>query len=1057
VSKQLRILVSVVASLALIAAAVGFVLARGGGADSKERREAEARGASHEMREALEKHSSLNKQRAIPLAFISEKLAQQSGDPEATGEIQNGPSQESYDQRAYPHKVIDAAQQHGSARAAARVADRATTKQGRDVLADSLQSDVGPASWQAVGPNGGLVAHEATYTGNPAHVAGRTTSLATTGACTAGSCTLYAGTAGGGLWKTTNALAATPTWTSVGANLPSNAIGSITIGSDGSIWVGTGEPNGSSDSEAGLGLFKSTNGGTTFTKVSTQVLGGDFTLNRSVGAVAIDPNDPQHILVGTAVARHGSSSVNGGRFTPPGSPQIGLYETTNGGGSWSLALSETADAGDPTSPNGGDFFRGGISKILFDPTHAGVAYASMFDYGLYRATAAGGAWTRIYSIHNPGAVATSPTNRVEFATASLGGGATRIYLGDATYFNDATSGLLRTDDATAATPAWTALSSATKGTPGYGSYNFCHGQCSYDMVVSSPPGLPDEVFLSGAMNYNELQVFGGPGSSNGRAVVRSADAGVDFTDMTNDVNNNGLHPDHHALIFVNTGGPETFFSGSDGGVVRQSGPYVDHSADCAARPALAGADLVDCLQYLSAIPTSNDDRPNVGLQTLQFQSVSVGGNGIVQGGTQDNGTWESDQSGFAETVGGDGGQSGFDHANKAIRFHSYFNPQHDVSFDNGSPTSWDWISDPFNEASSFYTPLTVDPVTSGTVFNGLQHIWRTTDNGGDQPFLDQYCNELTGDYAHRPHPCGDWVTLGGAAGDLSGGNAANYVVAVERAPSNATTMWAGTRLGRIYVSSNANAAAASVTYTRLDQSAGLPQRFPSGIAIDPANPNHAYISYSGYSAYSPGGHVYDVTFNPGTGTATATDLSANLGDQPITDIVYVPAAHALFASTDYGVVTRSSTGGGGWVGTPGLPIVAVYGLTYDAAGQTLYAATHGRSVWKIGVATAVSATTITATAPRKVKSRKPFNVSATVTSTGGTPTGTVQVYNGTRLIGTGTVVGGKVTIRIAKGLRKPGIHILTVKYLGTDTFAPSQTTVKVKVKTRKHHRHHHHH
>ena len=113
--------------------------------------------------------------------------------------------------------------------------------------------------------------------------------------------------------------------------------------------------------------------------------------------------------------------------------------------------------------------------------------------------------------------------------------------------------------------------------------------------------------------------------------------------------------------------------------------------------------------------------------------------------------------------------------------------------------------------------------------------------------------------------CGDWVTLGGAAGDLSGGNTANYVVAVERARSNASTLWAGTRLGRIYVSSNANAAAASVTYTRLDLSAGLPQRFPSSIAIDPANPNHAFISYSGYSAYSPGGHVYEVTYNPGAG------------------------------------------------------------------------------------------------------------------------------------------------------------------------------------------------
>jgi Bacterial Ig-like domain (group 3) len=1152
VSKQVRVLVSVVAAFVLIAAGVGLTMARGGGTDGKQReRETEARGAGHEMREALEKHQTLNKQRMMPLAFLSEKLAQASGDPEATGEIQNGPNQESYDQRAYPKTVIEPVQQRRASQAADRLSDRAKTSAGRQVLASTLGDSASAgdgndvvSGWQPVGPNSGTVVPEATYTGNGAVVAGRTTSLATTGACTVASCTVYAGTAGGGLWKTTNALAGTPTWKAVGTNIPSNAIGSITIAADGSIWVGTGEPNGSSDSEAGLGLFRSTDGGATFTKVSTNVASGDFTLNRSVGAVAIDPNNPQHILVGTAVARHGSSSVNGGRFTPPNAPKVGLYETINGGTSWTLALSEASDVVNPSSPTGADFFRGGISKILFDPTHAGVAYASMFDYGLYRATAAGGAWTRIYSIASPGAAGTSQTNRIEFATASLAGGATRIYLGDATYFGTV-SGLLRTDDATTATPAWTVLSSATKGTDGYGSYNFCHTQCSYDMVVASPPGLPDEVFLSGSMNYNELQVFGGPGSSNGRAVVRSADAGVKFTDMTNDISDNGLHPDHHALIFVNTPGVETFFTASDGGVVRENGPYVNRSADCSSRPGLSGADLVDCQQYLSAIPTNNEDNTNLGLQTLQFQSVSVGSNGQVQGGTQDNGTWESDQSGFAETVGGDGGQSTFDRSDPSVRMHSYFNPQHDVSFDSGSPTSWDWVSDPLlnsGESSSFYVPLTADPVTSGTVFDGLQHIWRTTDNGGPQAFLDLHCNEFTGDFTVT---CGDWVPLGGAAGDLSGGTATNYVVAVERAPSDATTLWAGTRLGRIYVSSNANAAAASVTYTRIDTLAGvtLPARFPSGIAVDPTNPNHAFISYSGYSAYSPGGHVYEVTYNPGAGTATATDLSADLGDQPVTDLVYAPATHSLFAATDFGVLARLTTGSSGWVSTPGLPVVAVYGLTFDGAGNELYAATHGRSIWKIstrsvavsvtathvpdpstyGSASSVSVTvagaggtptgsvtvkegaitlgtgtlsggtasvalpatlsagthsltvqysgdpshdaatgnvtahvnqatsTVTASAPKKVKAKKPFDVSATVSSPGGTPTGTVQLYDGTKLIGTGTLAGGKVTIHLAKGLKKKGTHTLTVKYLGSTNFSASQTSVKVEVKKKHHH------
>ena len=44
-------------------------------------------------------------------------------------------------------------------------------------------------------------------------------------------------------------------------------------------------------------------------------------------------------------------------------------------------------------------------------------------------------------------------------------------------------------------------------------------------------------------------------------------------------------------------------------------------------------------------------------------------------------------------------------------------------------------------------------------------------------------------------------------------------------------------------------------------------------------------------------------------------------------------------------------------------------------------------------------------------------MSATVSSAGGTPTGTVEVNDGTKLIGTGTLAGGTVTIRIAKGLK----------------------------------------
>ena len=67
--------------------------------------------------------------------------------------------------------------------------------------------------------------------------------------------------------------------------------------------------------------------------------------------------------------------------------------------------------------------------------------------------------------------------------------------------------------------------------------------------------------------------------------------------------------------------------------------------------------------------------------------------------------------------------------------------------------------------------------------------------------------------------------------------------------------------GRLFVSNNANASdPATVTWDRIDK-ATTPGRFISGISIDPSNPNHAWVSYSGYSAYTPDtpGHVFEVT------------------------------------------------------------------------------------------------------------------------------------------------------------------------------------------------------
>ena len=295
-----------------------------------------------------------------------------------------------------------------------------------------------------------------------------------------------------------------------------------------------------------------------------------------------------------------------------------------------------------------------------------------------------------------------------------------------------------------------------------------------------------------------------------------------------------------------------------------------------------GRTLTDCQNWLSKTPKTITSL-NDGLSTLQFQSLSSSAKSPkdIQGGTQDNGTQATTNGKkWSVTIFGDGGQSGINVANPKIRMHTFFSPNGDVNFNGNDELGWDFMAGPLlgsGEGASFYVPLIADPnpAAANTWFVGLQHVWRTQDNAGSQAQLDTQCNEFFGTGPFDT-TCGDWEPLGGSAGDLSGTvpwgadknpGPTGYVVATERAPSDTSTLWAGLRRGRVFVSKNAdNPTASAVTYDRID-SASTPERFVSGIAVDPTNPNHAFISFSGYNAYANAagtapGHVFDVTVRP---------------------------------------------------------------------------------------------------------------------------------------------------------------------------------------------------
>jgi hypothetical protein len=151
-----------------------------------------------------------------------------------------------------------------------------------------------------------------------------------------------------------------------------------------------------------------------------------------------------------------------------------------------------------------------------------------------------------------------------------------------------------------------------------------------------------------------------------------------------------------------------------------------------------------------------------------------------------------------------------------------------------------------------------------------------------------------------------------------------------------------------------------VTFTRIDTlDANSPNRAISSISIDPANPNRAYVSYLSYNELvtttlgdTHPGHVFLVTFDPNTNTATWANLEGTgtpIGNQPVNSVAFDNVSGDLYASTDFGVVKLAdANAANSWtLAAPGLPVVTVAGLTINPGARQLLAATHGRGAYQL--------------------------------------------------------------------------------------------------------------
>src|SRR5437667_12538554 len=285
--------------------------------------------------------------------------------------------------RTYPANVIPASMVQNAKNTFEKIATQTS-----QMMATQSESTISN-QWQRYGPlQNSIQPGVLSFSGATNATASRDTALVVAPTCVPGNCRLWVGTSGGGVWRTNDALAANPSWTWLTGVLALNSVGSLVAdpndASGNTLYVGTGEGNRcSSGCESGVGIYKTTNGGNSWTKLPDACVNnttyscansGDAFLGRGINQIVVDPTNANHIFVGSALAVRGLSHVigNGGQVRlEPGANPVGVYESTDGGNTFTEIW----------NGNGSTF---GVTDVGLDPLDPTTGYGSAFDQGVWR-------------------------------------------------------------------------------------------------------------------------------------------------------------------------------------------------------------------------------------------------------------------------------------------------------------------------------------------------------------------------------------------------------------------------------------------------------------------------------------------------------------------------------------------------------------------------------------------------------------------------------------------------------------------------------------------------
>ncbi len=700
------------------------------------------------------------------------------------------------------------------------------------------------------------------------------------------------GSASAGVWKSTNA---GTTWEPIFDTYNSASIGDVALyqKDPNIIWVGTGEKNPRNSIAWGDGIYKSTDGGKTFTHMGLKE-------THSISKIITHPDDPNTVFAAAGGHLWGYSGTRG------------LFKTTNGGKTWNKVKGGLPDDG-----------KTGAIDLIMDPSNPDILYVGFwqrirrpyrFDSGgpnggIFKSTNGGRSWKKLTNGLPEGDTGkiglaickTKPNVVMAFVEhgfqprENLPDGSENPEYKDMTKLG---SGIYRSEDSG---ESW-----------------------QYVNRYFNRPFYYNHIYLNPIDDKIVYVVTGG--------YLISYDGG-----KTLERQNTGIHGDYHAFWSDPTN-KNRYYIGNDGGsaLTHDHGKnYIFFDNLPLSQFYAVGADnrnpyfVYGGLQDNGTWGGPSNSRDSMGILTDHWFRIG-GGDGFYA--VPDPNDWrtvyaESQQGSISRVnIETRRGQSIRPRQNNVVNYDNYVTQeildlQKEAGWGDNNPFRFNWNS-----------PIIASSHHPGTVYFGGNFMFKTMNKGDTWEIISP---DLT-----TSDPKKIDRQTGGLTLDMTGAENHCSIVTISESPLAPELLWAGTDDGNVQVTQDGG-----TTWTNVrDNFQGVPE----GIWVSRVEASHfhegmCYVTFDGHRSDNFVPWVFKTTdFGK-----TWTNISNNLPEGQVAYVIREDGINRnlLFVGTEFGLFV-SLNGGATWERfMNNLPTVAVHDLIIHPLYNDVIIGTHGRGIW----------------------------------------------------------------------------------------------------------------